>query len=264
MLSVRLRKQESEARALSEFFLRLGLARAADRCIVAHDKERRMYSPTGTIHEPGSAMPPDHVESAPATARAEAKAHWQRRLLPTMIGTLILATIAFLALSLFDTYTVRRGILAAPKVELGPVLGGVNCNAPAMSGTDRGNCVQWKIRVLLEQQTINRRYHQANVALLVRVSVKYLGFLTGMLMSLVGAVFVLGRLTESTSKLAAEGAFGKFTIATVSPGLILAFLGTILMIATLYVNPPTDVNDGNVYLLPPAAAVAPSTTPDGR
>jgi hypothetical protein len=105
---------------------------------------------------------------------------------------------------------------------------------------------------MLEEHTINQRYHQANVALLVRATVKYFGFLTGMLMSLVGAVFVLGRLTEASSKLAAQGAFGKFTIATVSPGLILAVLGTVLMITTVLTNPPTDVNDGNVYLNPPS------------
>lgn len=218
-------------------------------------QEQRLQEPTRTT-------PVD--DAAPETVSRRARAQWQRRLLPTMIGTLILATIAFLSLSLFDTYTVRRGILAAPLVALDPVLAGVNCNAAGMTGVDRGNCVQWKIRVMLEQQTVNSRYHQANVALLVRVSVKYLGFLTGMLMSLVGAVFVLGRLTESSSTVAAEGAFGKFTIATVSPGLIMAFLGTILMIATLYVNPPTEVTDGNVYLLPPAAAVAPAATPGGQ
>jgi hypothetical protein len=216
-----------------------------------------MYSNTPTSRESGESMSSDFAESAPASARAEARARWQRRLLPTMIGTLILASIAFLALSLVDTYTVRRGILDSPRVELGPVLDAVNCGAAGMSGVDRGNCVQWKIRVMLEQQTINRRYHQANVALLVRVSVKYLGFLTGMLMSLVGAVFVLGRLTEASSTLAAEGTFGKFTIATVSPGLIMDFLGMLLMRETLYDNPPTDVTDGNVYLLPPAAPAPP-------
>ena len=211
------------------------------------------------IHEPAIPATSDGMAAEQVSARA--RAQWQRRLLPTMIGTLILASIASLALSLFDTYTVRRGILDSPKVELEPLVNGVNCFAPTLTGPQRGDCMQWKVRVLLEQQTINRRYHQANVALLVRVSVKYLGFLTGMLMSLVGAVFVLGRLTEASSTLSAEGTFGKYTIQTVSPGLIMAFLGTVLMIATLYVNPPTDVTDGNVYLLPPAAAPAPATTP---
>ncbi len=203
------------------------------------------------------------VSSAPSSASGEqfeadrarplSKAQWQRLLLPVMIGTVILATVAFLVFSLLDTWSVRRGIEAAPQLDLTSVLGGVNCSAATSTPPERGSCLQWKVAVLLEQQTINRRYHQANVALLVRVSVKYLGFLTGMLMSLMGAVFVLGRLTEATSKLGAEGAFGKFTIATVSPGLILALLGTILMIATVVVNPPTDVRDGNVYLRSPAA-----------
>lgn len=183
-------------------------------------------------------------------ARALSKAQWQRRLLPIMIGTVIAAVVAFLSLSLLDTLAVRRRIEAAPQLDLAKVLEGVPCAEATSDPAGRGRCLEWKVAVLLEQQTVNRRYHQANVALLVRVSVKYLGFLTGMLMSLVGAVFVLGRLTEATSKLAAEGPFGKFTIATVSPGLILAVLGTALMITTVLVNPPTDVTDGNVYLRP--------------
>jgi hypothetical protein len=186
-------------------------------------------------------------------ARALSKAQWQRLLLPMMIGTVIVATVAFLALSLFDTWSVRRSIAEAPQIDLTPVLGAVQCAGATTTAPEQAQCLQWKVAVLLEQQTINRRYHQANVALIVRVSVKYLGFLTGMLMSLMGAVFVLGRLTEATSKLAAAGPFGKFTIATVSPGLILALLGTILMIATVMVNPPTETTDGNVYLRSPAA-----------
>ena len=186
-------------------------------------------------------------------ARSLSKAQWQRLLLPLMIATVIAASLAFLTLSLFDTWSVRRSIQSAPALDLSRDLASVNCRDTTTTAGERGFCLQWKIAVLLEQQTINRRYHQANVALLVRVSVKYLGFLTGMLMSLVGAVFVLGRLTEASSQLAAEGPFGKLTIATVSPGLILAALGTILMVTTVLVNPPTDVTDGNVYLRPPAA-----------
>jgi hypothetical protein len=37
----------------------------------------------------------------------------------------------------------------------------------------------------------------------------------------------------------------------VSPGLILAVLGTVLMIVTVFVNPPTDVSDAAVYLMKP-------------
>lgn len=208
-----------------------------------------MTTPTAVSrHEP---LTPDHDMSKAARARALSKAQWQRKVLPIMIGVLIAAMLAFLVLSFVQGAALGKAIQAAPSLEVAPVLSSVNC---ASVGGDavRARCLEWKVAVMLEQHTINRRYHQANVALLVRVTVKYLGFLTGMLMSLVGAVFVLGRLTEATSKLAAQGAFGKFTIATVSPGLILALLGTVLMISTVLTNPPTDVVDGNVYLNPPA------------
>lgn len=190
---------------------------------------------------------------ASSPTKALSKAQWQRLLLPTMIGTVIVAAVAFLTFSLIDAWSVRTSIRSARDLDLHRELAAVNCSDATTSPAERGLCLQWKSAVLLEQHTINRRYHQANVAMLVRASVKYLGFLTGMLMSLVGAVFVLGRLTEASSQLAAEGLFGKLTIATVSPGLILAVLGTILMLTTVLVNPPTDVTDGNVYLQPPAA-----------
>lgn len=196
--------------------------------------------------------PPSRREEAVAErARTLSKAQWQRLLLPMMIGTVIVAAAAFLTFSLIDAWSVRSSIQSVRELDLRRDLGAVNCSAATSTPAERGLCLEWKTAVLLEVYTINRRYHQANVALLVRASVKYLGFLTGMLMSLVGAVFVLGRLTEASSQLAAEGVFGKLTIATVSPGLILAVLGTILMLTTVLVNPPTDVTDGNVYLQVP-------------
>lgn len=194
------------------------------------------------------------ADQAPATL---SRAQWQRALLPVMTGTVLLAMAAFLAFSLLDTWSVRRGIENAPRLDLRADLAGVDCAKATYSPHERGECLRWKVAVLLEEHTVNRRYHQANVALLVRVSVKYLGFLTGMLMSLVGAVFVLGQLRDPGSKLAVEGSGLKGALDTSSPGLILAFLGTLLMLATVFVNPPTDVSDGNVYLNAPAEQVTP-------
>ncbi len=210
-------------------------------------------SVTETRHEP---LTPYHDRASVTHARAMSRAQWQRLTLPIMMGVLIVAMTAFLVLSFVQGMFVRRQIENAPQLDITPVLASVSCADAAATADVRARCLEWTVAVMLEQHTINRRYHQANVALLVRVTVKYLGFLTGMLMSLVGAVFVLGRLTEASSKLAADGVFGKFTIATVSPGLILALLGTVLMLTTVLSNPPTDVSDGNVYLNPPPASAA--------
>lgn len=195
------------------------------------------------------ALTPRSDGSALAREQLRATLKWQHRTLPMMIGVLVAAMVAFLALSFWQGYAVRRDIENAPQLSIAPTLASINCPDTAAQDA-HARCLEWKVAALLEQHTINRRYHQANVALLVRVTVKYLGFLTGMLMSLVGAVFILGRLTESTSTISAEGAFGKYTFISASPGLILAFLGTVLMLTTVLTNPPTNVNDGNVYITP--------------
>lgn len=179
---------------------------------------------------------------------AVARAAWQLKLLPLMAALLTLASVAFLAVSLLQTNRVRAQIAAAPALTLPPEVARLSCVGPSLTAGQQQACVRWKVVVQLEAYTIARRYHQANAALVVRAWIKYLGFLTGMILAIVGAVFILGRLTEASSRLAAEGTFGKFTIDTVSPGLILALLGTILMVTTVLVNPPTGVTDAPVYI----------------
>src|SRR6266542_597638 len=188
-----------------------------------------------------------------ADARAEhraaaARAAWQLKLLPLMAVLLSLASVAFLVVSLLQTNKVRAQIAAAPTLTLPPEVARLSCVGPSLTAGQQQGCVRWKVLVQLEAYTIARRYHQANAALIVRAWIKYLGFLTGMILAIVGAVFILGRLTEASSHLAAEGTFGKFSIDSVSPGLILAVLGTILMITTVLVNPPTGVTDAPIYV----------------
>lgn len=194
-------------------------------------------------------LTPESDASALAREQLRSIVRWQRRTLPIMIAVLVASMLAFLGLSFWQGYAVRRDIENAPQLSIAPTLASIGCPDTAAHDA-HARCLEWKVDALLEQHTINRRYHQANVALLVRVTVKYLGFLTGMLMSLVGAVFILGRLTEASSTVSAEGAFGKYTIISASPGLILAFLGTVLMLTTVLTNPPTNVNDGTVYITP--------------
>lgn len=185
------------------------------------------------------------------TVTRHTRAEWQLKLLPLMTFVFMLMTVAFLVLSLFETIGVQRQIRATPQLDLAPAFKSLNCNGTTNTVAEHQSCARWQLLALLEAHTIQRRYHQANVSLEVRAWIKYLGFLTGMIFGLVGAVFILGRLTEAASNLAAEGTFGKLSIQSVSPGLILAALGTILMMTTVLVNPPTTVDDAPVYLTTP-------------
>lgn len=213
-------------------------------------------SPPATTATTGGAAvePPTDGEQPrkdPRKSTGMSRGAWQLKLLPLMTAMLVLVTLAFLILSFVEANVVRSEIRASPRLELAPALAQLNCNATTTTVSEHQDCARWQLLALLEAHTIQQRYHQANVALILRGSIKYLGFLTGMILSVIGAVFILGRLTEAASHLAAEGSFGKLSIETVSPGLILAVLGTVLMLVTVFVNPPTEVSDAAVYLVRP-------------
>jgi len=68
-------------------------------------------------------------------------------------------------------------------------------------------------------------------------------------------------LQEASSNLGAEGGLWKVSLTTASPGLVLATLGTILMLATLATSMDLSVNDGPVYLREVAGAAAEAPPP---
>jgi len=122
----------------------------------------------------------------------------------------------------------------------------------AMSGPvaegQRLDAQRWEALSQLEQYTLQRRYHQANVLLMARVWTQYLGFVTGMISMLIGAIFILGKLQEASSNFSGEAPGWKFAIATSSPGLVLALLGTILMVTTLVTPSRIDVEDTATFV----------------
>jgi hypothetical protein len=113
---------------------------------------------------------------------------------------------------------------------------------------NRFEYARWKMLSLFEANALLRRYHQAGVLLISRIWTRYLGFVTGTILAMVGAAFILGKLRESSSSLGTESALWKLSISSASPGLILAALGTVLMLATLATNLDMQVTDGLVYL----------------
>jgi hypothetical protein len=68
-----------------------------------------------------------------------------------------------------------------------------------------------------------------------------------MIMALVGAAFVLGRLEEGETQFTGEAQGAKWAFITTSPGLILAALGSGLMLTALIVKADVDVKDGSAY-----------------
>ena len=131
----------------------------------------------------------------------------------------------------------------------------------------RNLIVRWKTTILLEQELIARRYKQVNSVILARIWTRYLGFLTGMTLALVGAFFVLGQLRTDTSSLAVKGQGLEAALTTSSPGLLLATLGTILMAISLIVTFDFETRDQATYVQgpasPPVTMPAPAIIPEG-
>gem|GEM_PF-3089091 len=109
--------------------------------------------------------------------------------------------------------------------------------------------IQWLTLTKLEQESYNLRYKQAGALLMSRIFTKYLGFFTGMILAIVGAVFIIGKLKEGSSKLefSASGSW-KASVLSSSPGVIFGFLGTVLMIATILTHNEITVKDQPLYL----------------
>jgi hypothetical protein len=75
-----------------------------------------------------------------------------------------------------------------------------------------------------------------------------MGFTTGMMLAIVGAAYILGKLQEAQTELKQESELFKISLVTTSPGIVLAVLGCILMSITLLMPFDIDIRDAPVYV----------------
>ncbi len=192
------------------------------------------------------------VPIAPADARTAANdgaelLMWQEKLRPLMSVVLVALGLAFFALSVWDFLQVRDFILAGRST--GVRADAIARLAPAATALTEDQRVRESLLVF-EADAIDKRYQQASALLMSRIWEKHMAFLTGMVLALLGATFVLGRLREARSTLSGGTAQWKAEVSSASPGIILAFLGAVLLVASLLVHVPIDVRDTPIYFHP--------------
>lgn len=167
---------------------------------------------------------------------------WQESLKPFMKYSVMGFSVFFLAATLFQLYYLHQKIDNKNQVEIEEYL-------PPLDSSASLESIQWHVVSKLEAHSLERRYHQANVSLMARIWVKYLGFLTGMILSLAGAMFILGKISIGDSKVEGEvNNFGKGSLQSSSPGLFLIAMGVVLMIFTINFKHDISVKDGPAYL----------------
>lgn len=189
--------------------------------------------------QPQSAAEPKPSDALTAPPLDSDAIAWQEKLLPLMKGMLVALTAFFIIATLYQAYNIQQRI-----IDLGRDEFKVPVDA---TGSDADT---WRARVGLEAYAMRHRYQHSSLILMARAWIIYLGFVTGMILATVGATFVLGKIREQESQLSAKGGAGEFSFKSTSPGLVLAVLGTALMICTMVIRADVTVTDTPLYLLP--------------
>jgi hypothetical protein len=166
---------------------------------------------------------------------------WQEKLLPLMMWTLVVLAAFFFLASFGQLVYLHNKIWEAPRIDARALH--VSSEDGALTDAARFNAL-----TALEANAMERRYHQANVLLMSRLWARYLGFVTGMILALVGAAFILGKLREEPTSIDASQAGASLSLRSSSPGLILAVLGVVLMALTIVTNETISTTDSPIYM----------------
>lgn len=173
---------------------------------------------------------------------------WQQKLLPWFIimPTFLIGIFIFLAtqqLVRFNEKTQTKTDSALME-KVFSVLEGKRLNAE-----ESDKYMLLTVLTFLEQESTFRRYNQGGLLLMSRIFTKYLGFFTGMILAIVGAVFIIGKIREESANITADvNEMMKFSIISSSPGIIFGILGTLLMLATILKHNDIIVQDSPLYL----------------
>jgi hypothetical protein len=172
---------------------------------------------------------------------------WQERLLPLMSRLLIGVTLFFFLATFLQMSYLHWSILNSPAIDINPGADIVLATS-AIIFSDRIEARRLEVLSRMEAYLVQQRYHHASVLMMSGLWIRYLGFVTGMILALVGASFVLGKLREPASELTGKFPTGEGSLRTTSPGIILVVLGVVLMFTTIVNRDIYEVKDVPVYL----------------
>lgn len=176
-----------------------------------------------------------------------AKSNWQNKLMPWMIAmpTVLILLFVYLATRQMEkfnavldeeTSSIMDEMAKDDSLDLSEIKNSMDY-------------VRWVTLVKMEERSLNRRYTQGGALLSARLFTKYLGFFTGMILTIVGAVFIIGKLQEKTTEIEGEVGNGmKGKLSSSSPGIIFGVLGTLLMLSTIFQHSEISVSDQPLFL----------------
>ncbi len=173
---------------------------------------------------------------------------WQRKLLPWIIIMPTILILLFIYLATVQVKVFNDNVYEEKDEIIASIINNYGDSSYVINNREY---LQWLTLSALEEETINNRYKQGGLLLISRIFTKYLGFFTGMILAIVGAVFIISKYSENETKL--DGSIhenAKFNLVTSSPGIIFGLLGTILMAISVLEHNTIEVTDEAQYLTP--------------
>jgi hypothetical protein len=190
---------------------------------------------------------------------------WQSRMAPFMFTAVVVTALFFSVASIWKFGHIEASLMR-PSMDCAPAPWNATGVPPDFDQHMRLAAAQASYK--LECELINRRYEQANLAFESRLWTRFMGFITGMILALVGAVFVLGKLETDRSEVEAAAKGVSLAVRSTSPGILLAVLGAVLMGLSIALPVTVSVTDGAIYFArqatvaneepPPTTSAAPS------
>lgn len=186
------------------------------------------------------------VNPVQSLAKQNATNKWQNKLIPWMIimPTALILLFVFLATRQMEKFN------SVLEEKTSSVIDEMAMDSLDLSEIKNSmDYVRWVTLVKMEERSLNRRYTQGGALLAARIFTKYLGFFTGMILAIVGAVFIIGKLQEKTTEIEGEVRNGmKGKLSSSSPGIIFGVLGTVLMLSTILQHNEISVTDQPLFL----------------
>jgi hypothetical protein len=187
-------------------------------------------------------------EPAFTDSEAQHTGRWQRKLMWWMVFMPSVLIGVFIVLATLQLNRFNKEIETYQQSELEPIRIAANESRNA-SWINQAEYVQFYTLAKMEEIAMRKRYSQGGVLLMSRVLTKYLGFFTGMILAIVGAVFIISKLKEDRSEISASFKENvSANIVSTSPGIIFGFLGTVLMLATILQHSEINIKDMPLYL----------------
>jgi hypothetical protein len=162
---------------------------------------------------------------------------WQKLLLPFFISGIGILAVIFMLFFFVETNEIQKA-LAKP-----PVF------AESVNQKDLPERVaKWKDLYALEKFTLSNRYYHAQLLVRSRMLTLNLSFLTGITLAFIGAIFILGKFSETPTDLSAGSDKISLKILSGSPGIMLSVLGVILICFSISSKSTIDVTDAPLYI----------------